>query len=96
MMPATPARPREEPSAHPFARATKPPAQGLRLDEVGEGPLTVDLDHRDRLAIPRFELRVAADVHRLELGPADLCHDLERALAQRTVLGVVDDDAAQG
>ena len=89
MMPATSARPFGEPSA-------QSPPQRVRLDEVGEGPLAVDLDHRDRLAVGRLEPGIAPDVDRLELLAADLAHDLERPLAEMAALGVVDPDPAQG
>jgi hypothetical protein len=93
MMPATSVRPFGEPSAR--SPGQSPPQRG-RLDEVGEGPLAVDLDHRDRLAVGGFELGIAADVDRVEVLPADLAGDLERALAEVTALRVVDADAAQG
>ena len=93
MMPATSARPFGEPSARPQSQS---PPQCVRLDEVGEGPLAVDLDHRDRLAVGRLELRVASDVDLLEVLAADLAHDLERPLAEVAAVGVVDADAAQG
>ena len=93
MMPATSARPFGEPSARP---QSKSPPQRVRLDEVREGPLAVDLDHRDRLAVRRLERRVSSDVDPLELLAADLAHDLERPLAEVAALRLVDADPAQG
>ena len=86
MMPATSAPSFGEPSAQ------SPPQRG-RLDEIGEGPLAVDLDHRNRLAVRRLESRVAADVDGLEVVAANLAHDLERPLAERAALRVVQADA---
>jgi hypothetical protein len=81
---------REEPSA----AAAQPLPQRLGLDVVREGALAVHLDDRDRLAIRRFEGGIPADVDALEVAGADLVDDLERALAEMAVRGVVDDDAA--
>ena len=65
------------------------------VEVVHEGPLAVDLDDRKPLAVPRLELRVAADVDRLELERAlrpKLCERAQSTLAEVAVLGVVDDD----
>jgi hypothetical protein len=43
------------------------PAQRFRLDEVDEGSLAVDLEHRQPLPVAGLELRVAADVDLREL-----------------------------
>ena len=92
MMPATSASPTEEPSGE----LSKPLTQRFGLDEVGERTLAVDLDHGERFAVPRLQFRVAADVHRLELCSAHLGDDGERPRAEVAIVGVVDDDAAQG
>ena len=91
-MPATSARPTEEPSGG----LRQPAPQRLGLHEVGERSLAVDLDDRNRLAIPLFELWLAADVDRLERAATDLGDDLERPRAEVAAVGVVDDDPAQG
>ena len=91
-MPATSARPTEEPSGG----LRQPSPQRLGLHEVGERSLAVDLDDRNRLAIPLLELWLAADVDRLERAAADLSDHLERPRAEVAAVGVVDDDAAQG
>ena len=91
-MPATSARPTEEPSGG----LRQPAPQRLGLHEVGERSLAVDLDDRNRLAIPLFELWLAADVDRLEGAATNLGDDLEGARAQVAALGVVDDDPTQG
>jgi hypothetical protein len=70
--------------------------QRVRLDEVRERPLPVDLDHRKRLAVGGLELGRAADVDPLEVAGANLVDDLERPLAEVAALCVVDPDAAQG
>jgi hypothetical protein len=92
MMPAASARPTEEPSGG----LRQPAPQRLGLDEVGERSLAVDLDDRNRLAIPLFELWLAADVDRFERAPTDLGDDLERSRAEVAAVGVVDDDPGQG
>jgi len=43
--------------------------QGLRRNEVDERLHAVDLDHRDQLAVTRFELRVTIDRDLLEVEP---------------------------
>jgi hypothetical protein len=66
--------------------------QRVGLDEVDERLLAVDLDDRDQLAIPPFELRVAADIDLLEV-EAKLVAQLDdrrpRALAEVATLGAV-------
>jgi hypothetical protein len=47
--------------------ARKLPAERLRLDEVDESPLAVDLEHRQPLPVAGFEVRIAADVDLREL-----------------------------
>ena len=92
MMPATSARPTEEPSGG----FRQPAPQRLGLHEVGERSLAVDLDDRNRLAISLFEPWIAADVDRLERVATDLGDDLERPSAEVAAVGVVDDDPGQG
>jgi hypothetical protein len=74
-------------------------AECIRFDEVGERPLAVDLDDRQPLAVPRFQLRDAADVHLLEL-EAELvpgrANDPLRRRAEVAAVGVVEDDAGYG
>jgi hypothetical protein len=74
-------------------------AQRVGLDEVRERTLAVDLDDGKPLAVARLELRVAADVHFLEL-EAELVpgrlDDAPRGLAEVTAFGVVEDDARYG
>ena len=91
-MPATSARPTEEPSGG--LRQSAP--QRLGLDKVGERSLAVDLDDRNRLAIPRFELWLAADIDRFEVAATDLSDHLERPRAEVAAVRVVDDDPGQG
>jgi hypothetical protein len=71
------------------------PAQRIRLHEVGERPLAVDLDDRQPLAVARFELGMPADVDLLEL-EAELLpggtNDPLRGRAEMAPLGVVDRD----
>src|SRR5512146_3259442 len=43
------------------ARLCNRPAQRVRMHVVGEAPLSVDLHHRDPLAVPRLELGIAVD-----------------------------------
>jgi hypothetical protein len=69
------------------------------VDVVDEGALSVDLDHGQPLAVPRLELRVAADVHLPEVElvlPSKLCERAPRTLAEVTAFGGVDDDARYG
>ena len=72
------------------------PAERLRLDEVRERALAVDLDDRQQLAVSRLQLRVARDVDLVQLEPrvglrgAD---DALRRCAEVAALGVVQDDA---
>jgi hypothetical protein len=44
-----------------------PPPERIDVDEVREGLLAVDLDDRQQLPVPRLQLRVARDVHLLEI-----------------------------
>jgi hypothetical protein len=74
-------------------------AQRFRLHEVRERALAVDLDDGEPLAIPRLELRIAGDVHLLQLepevGPRGL-DDAKRGRAEVTALRVVEDDSGYG
>ena len=70
-----------------------------RVDEVRERELAVDLDGGEQLAVPRLELRPAADVDELELEAelvAKLVHDLERPRTEAAVGRVVDGDSRYG
>jgi hypothetical protein len=44
-------------------------SQRARFDEVGEGPLAVDLHDGQMLPMRRLELRIALNVHHPELEP---------------------------
>lgn len=79
--------------------AGKPPSQPLRVDEVGEGAFSVDLDHGQVLSVPAFELRLAPDVDELEVElelVLDLADDLERTHAQVAVSSVIQRDERYG
>ena len=69
--------------------------QSVGIDEVLECILAVDLDDRDRDAVPLLELRVPADVDELELeselGLRGL-DDVDRVRAEPAVGGVVEGD----
>jgi hypothetical protein len=74
-------------------------AERLGLDEVGERPLAVDFHDRKPLAVPRLELRIAADVDLLELEPELVprrVDDPPRGCAEVATLGVEEDDAGYG
>ena len=74
-------------------------AERSRVDVVDEGPLAVDLDHRQPFAVLRFELRVAADVDLLEVErnlAAHLPDDCAGTLAEVTALRVIQRDASYG
>ena len=73
--------------------------QRVRLDEVCERALAVDLDDRQPLAIARFQVGVAADVDLLQLEAELLARRLDdspRGGAEMAALGVVEDDARYG
>ena len=65
------------------------------MDVVGKDRLAVDLDHREPLAVPRLELRVARDVDLLqreaELG-AELLELRARPVAEMAALRVEERD----
>jgi len=71
----------------------------IKVDVVDERALAVDLDDGQPLAVTRFELRVAADVHlgelELHVGAGSLEHGA-CARAEVTALGVVQRDADYG
>jgi hypothetical protein len=74
-------------------------AQGIRLDEVGERPLAVDLHKRQPLPVAGLQLRVAGDVDLLELERlvgADRLEHASRRRAQMALRGVVEDDPGYG
>ncbi len=73
-------------------------AEPLRIDEVGERLLAVDLDHGKQLAVATFELQVSCDVDHLEIEvdlAADLIDDLERPFAEAAGCSVVDGDPSR-
>jgi hypothetical protein len=81
------------------AGRAEPAPERLGVDEVGEHPLTVDLDGRDLLPVPGLELGIVADVDDIELEAelgTDRRDDLERTLAQRAVRGGVEPDDPYG
>ena len=86
MMPATSAHPSGEPSAQSLP-------QRVGLDEIGEGPLAVDLHDGDRGTVGRFQLGAAADVDVLEVAGTHLLDNLERPLAEVASLRAVEDDS---
>jgi hypothetical protein len=71
-------------------------AKRVWIDVVDEGPLAVDLDHREPLAVLGFELGVASDIDLLEregyVG-ADALDDPASTLAQVAALSVVEGDS---
>ena len=73
----------------------EPSAQGIRLHEVDERLLAVDLDDREQLAVAGFEVRIAVDQNLLEL-EAELVPErpdrLLCALAQMTARSPVQAD----
>jgi hypothetical protein len=85
---------------NPSSRLCKDPlAERLGVDEPGEGALAVDLDDRQVLAVPRLELRIAADVDHLELErhlAPDGVDGLERRVAEVAAGSGVDADAGYG
>jgi hypothetical protein len=67
----------------------------LELDVVREPPPAVDLDDRQPLSIGRLEHGIARDVDLPQLEPElrlEFPHLPERAFAEMTSLGVVEDD----
>jgi hypothetical protein len=70
-------------------------AESGRIDEVDEGSLAVDLNHRQPLAVLGLELVVAADVDFLELERhlgTCFVEDGAGALAEVTALCVIEPD----
>ena len=74
-------------------------AQGVRLHEVDECLLPVDLDDWEQLAVPGFELGIAVDQHFLEL-EVELVTErrdgLARTLAEVAPLRAVQRDLCYG
>jgi hypothetical protein len=93
-VPAAKGLPVEEPSRRETLR------QALRIDEVRERALSVDLDHGKQLAVPPLELLIPCDVDELDL-KGELCrrsyvaNHLERTVAERAARRVVERDAAR-
>ena len=74
-------------------------AEGVAVDEVGEGDLAVDLDDGEQLPVAGLELCPSADVDELELEAelaSKVTHDLERPCTQAAVGCVVDRDSGYG
>jgi hypothetical protein len=72
--------------------------EGVLVDVVDEGPLALDLDHRQELAVAALELWIAPDVHLDELElqlAAKPAQRPARPLAEMAALGVVEDDLRQ-
>jgi hypothetical protein len=87
------------PEAEPSRRRREPSAKGLRLDEVRERALAVDLDDRDVLAVGRLELRVVVDVDDDELEAElrlRLADDLKRPLAEAAPGRAVENNGCYG
>ena len=73
-------------------------AEALRVDEVGERLLAVDLDNGQQLAVATFELEASCDVDQLEIEvdlAADLIDDLECSFAEAAACSVVDGDPSR-
>jgi hypothetical protein len=71
------------------------PTQRVGRDEVDEGLLTVDLDDRDQLAIPRLQLGIPVDRDLLQLETELVARSddrLARLLAQMAPRGAVQPD----
>ena len=77
----------------------EPAPHCIRWHEVDEGPLAVDLHHRQQLAIPSLELGVAVDQDLVEL-EAELVPEprngLARTLAEVAPLRAVQPDLDYG
>jgi hypothetical protein len=74
----------------------QPAPERLRLDVIGTDALAVDLDHRDQLAVPGLELRIARDLDPIELEAELLAQRRELrlgALAQMAVGRPVERDS---
>jgi hypothetical protein len=83
----------DDPGREPSRTESRP--QYLGIDEVRERSLPVDLDDGELRAVPALELPISGDVYERELEAElglGLTYDLERALAERAVGRVVDDD----
>ena len=74
-------------------------AKCVDIDVVDKGSLPVDLDDGKELPVLPLELRIAADVHLLELERGlgtDLLDHTSRPLAEVAAGGVVERDARYG
>ena len=75
------------------------PAQRVRVHVVGEAPPTVDLQHRDPLAVLRLELGIAVDRDLAQL-EAELVargrDDAASRVAEMAARGGVEDDLGYG
>jgi hypothetical protein len=83
----------------PRRRNRNPRPERVRVDEVREHGLAVDLDHGDPLPVARLELRVSVDLDDLELETLlglRLAYDLERPLAEMALRPAVERDAGYG
>ena len=72
--------------------------EGGLVHVVREGPLAVDLDDGDQLAVGRLELRVAVDRDLLELEPELVMErpDLRQRTLAEMALGAVKDRHSDG
>jgi hypothetical protein len=75
------------------------PDERIDVDVVGEGLLAVDLDDRQQLAVASLELRIAGDVHlvevELDVGP-DRRERRPRPLAEAAIPRRVENDPDYG
>jgi hypothetical protein len=91
--------PNENSAAAGVCQPSQLAAEAVRVDVVHERALSVDLDHRQPLAVARLELGVAGDVHLGELEPelvAQRPDRLLRPLAQVAARRVIERDARYG
>jgi hypothetical protein len=89
------AKPGSAPSYRSCTSSRQPPPEGGFVYEVGKGSLTVDLDHRQPLAVSRLQLGVAGDVdlRELEIGlRGERAERLPRPLAEMAAGRVVEND----
>ena len=89
---------RDPPKEPSTTDGLQPGAERIRGHEVRKRALTIDLDDRQELAVARLELRIASDVHEIELElevGTSLAHDFERTLAEVAARRVVERDPAQ-
>ena len=77
----------------------EPAPHCIRWHEVDKGPLAVDLDDREQLAVPSLELGVAVDQDLLELEAEvvpERRNGLTRTLTEVTPLRAVEPDEGYG